>query len=44
MDVRTMERGEGRGIGNSIDRGRVDVVVDAVDKMSARYQTPETIQ
>ena len=40
-DVRTMEKGEGHGIGNSLDsghgvgndldRGRVDILVDGVD-------------
>ena len=31
---------EGHGVGNSLGRGRVDVVVDDVDKMPAQYQRP----
>ena len=27
-DVRTMDRGEGHGIGNGLDRGRADIVDD----------------
>ena len=35
MYVQTMERGEGHGVSNGLDRGRVDIVVDGVD-MPAR--------
>ena len=47
--MRTIKRREGRGInsrhgvGNGLDRGRVDVVVDDVDKMPAcDNPTPDT--
>ena len=36
MYVRTMERGAGHSVGNGLDKGRVDIVVDDVDKMLAR--------
>ena len=31
--ARTMEIGEGRGIGNGLDRGRVDVVLDEEERV-----------
>ena len=36
MDLQMVERGEGCGVGNGLDRGSVDVVVDDVDKIPAR--------
>ena len=37
-----MQRGDGCGVGNGLDRGRADIVVDDVDKMLARdVPTPD---
>ena len=36
-----MERGKGCGVSNGLDRERVDVIVDDVDKMPA-HNIPQT--
>ena len=35
-----MKTGEGHGVGNGLDRVRVDVVDDDLDKMPARVRRP----
>ena len=43
-DVRTIERGEGRGVGSGVDRGCVDIVdVDQIPTRNAQHKQGQEV-